>query len=89
MLSWNISSPLYLQCYKKWLIKSIKEKNSLDIERILNANKVQHLNFFNDNELLNILDEKKQTILKSSISSINRSNITAHDISNLVRILIT
>lgn len=86
---WNNSHMFYLECYKKWLTESFKNKNIETIKGILLANPHAHLTFLQSPEINNILKKLKHfTLITQNLQKILlKSHILLEDINELINFI--
>lgn len=86
---WNIAHTFYLECYKKWLIKSFQNKNIQKIKEILQANPHAHLTFLKSPEINSFLKKLKHfdLVTQSLHKILLKSQILLEDISSLVNLI--
>lgn len=86
--AWNISGPLYMQCYKHWLIKCLNIKDFTQIESILKIHNFSYVKFFLEPELLAFFIKEKQTkIINHLNKTLAKTAINLSDVDFLINLL--
>lgn len=82
--TWEGAHKFYVSCYKEWLAKALKDKNQIVISNILSYSPIEHVNFFKDEEIINLIPEGKRSRILKLCEKIRQGKDVGNALNSLI-----